>query len=241
MLSGLTGDIAIPKAVGGATTAWLDEASTVSTSDQAFAQLGMTPKRLAASTAYTKQLVAQSSIDMEGFVRNDLMSVIALAIDLAALEGTGAAGQPLGILNTDGINTVTFGASPTWAKVVEFETNIATDNADVNSMNYLTTPAVRGALKTTERASGTASFIWENNTSPVNGYGANVTNQISDNKVFFGDFSQLLVGMWDGLDVTVDPFTLAANGQIRIVMQNLVDIAIRHAESFCVSTDAGNQ
>lgn len=241
LLSGLQGDIAIPKADGGATAYWLAEAAAVTPSDQNFAQVGLTPKRLAAATAYTKQLVAQSSIDVENFVRDDLMRVIALAIDLAVLEGTGAAGQPTGILNTAGINTVTFGAAPTWAKVVEFETAVATDNADIGSLNYLTTPGVRGAWKTTAKAANTSDFLWQTNDTPVNGYGADVTNQITNDKVFYGDFSQSLVGMWDGMDVVVDPYSLSLNGQIRIVMQNLVDVAIRHAESFCVSTDAGNQ
>ena len=238
-LTGLQGDIAIPSADGGATAYWLTETGSVTGSDQTFGQLALTPKRLAAMTAYSKQLLAQSSIGIESFVRDDLMQTLALAKDLAALHGTGASNQPTGISATSGINTVTFGAAATFAKMVQFETEVATDNADVSSMAYLTTAAVRGALKTTEKASSTGQFIWDG--SEVNGYRAEVSNQVDSNKVIFGDFSQLIVADWAGLDVVVDPYTLAADGQIRIVMTHLTDIGVRHPVSFCVSTDAGNQ
>lgn len=238
-LSGLQGDIAIPKVAGGATAYWLSESGTGTASDQSFGQLGLTPKRLFGATAYTKQLLAQASIDVEGFVRNDLMTVLALEKDRAAINGLGAAGEPLGLLNTTGINTVTFSAAPTWAKVVQFETEVATDNADYGTMALLTTPAVRGKFKTTAKVSGQAIFLWEN--GQVNGYRAEVTNQVPSDKVIFANWSNLLLADWDGMDVVVDPYTLASTGQVKITIQLLTDVAVRHPVSFCVSTDSGAQ
>lgn len=238
-LSGLNGNVSIPKAEGGATSYWLDEAESVTNSDQDFGSITLTPKRLAGVTAYSKQLLSQSSISIESFVRDDLMRVLAIAKDLAALAGTGTDGEPLGILNTTGINTVTFGAAATFAKMVEFESTLGTDNADLGALSYLTTPAVRGALKTKDVSTSTGQFVWSNDM--VNGYSANATNQMPDNKVIFGNWSDAMFGDWEGMDVVVDPYSLKKKGQIEIVIQLLTDFAVRNPVSFCASTDAGNQ
>ncbi|WOO40382.1 phage major capsid protein [Rubellicoccus peritrichatus] len=240
-LSGLQGNIAIPSADGGATAYWLGENDAVTGSTQTFGSLALSPKRLAGNTAYSKMLLAQSSIDIEAFVRDDLMRVLAIAKDLACIAGTGADNQPTGIINTTGINTVTFGAAtaPTWAKVVEFETAVATDNADVESMAYLTTPGVRGAWKTTPKDAGSGQFLWAGR--EVNGYPSFATNQVPANRVVFGNFSDLIVADWAGIDVIVDPYSLKKEGKVEIMVTILTDCGVRHPESFAVSTDAGNQ
>ena len=117
-LSGLVGNIAIPRVTGGATAYWLPESGTVNASDQSFGQLGLVPHRLVGDTGYSKELLMQSSADVEGFVREDLMRVLALEKDRVAITGLGAAGEPRGIMNTTGVGSVTFGAAPTWAKGV---------------------------------------------------------------------------------------------------------------------------
>ncbi len=244
-MSGLIGNVLIPRITGGGAAYWLSETGSVSQTDQTFGQLGLTPKRLVGNTAYSKELLAQSSIDVEAFVRGDLMQVLALAKDLGAINGLGANGQPVGIMNTTGIKTVTFGAAPTFAKAVDFETQIAGANADVEAMAYLTTPAVRGAWKTTVKTANQAIFLWEKGVErgvgDVNGYPAYATNQVPSDRVVFGNWRDLIIAEWAGLDVVVDPFTLKKTGQIEITITLLCDIGVRHAESFCVSTDAGNQ
>ena len=240
-MSGLVGDVAIPKHTGGATAYWLAENAAVTASEQTFGQLALTPHRLATRVPYSKQLLAQASIDVEAFVRQDITTVLAIAKDLAAINGSGADGQPLGIINTTGVSTVTFGGAPSWAKVVEFETDIGTSNALVGSLAYLTTPAVRGKWKTVEKASGTAQFLWQTNDAPVNGYRAEASNQVPSDKVLFGNWGDLIVADWDGMDIVVDPYTLAANYQVRIIITILTDLGVRQPASFSVSTDAGNQ
>jgi HK97 family phage major capsid protein/HK97 family phage prohead protease len=240
-LSGLQGNIAIPRHTGGATAYWLPEGGTVTRSQQTFGQLALSPKRLVAATAIDKQLLLQSSIDVEGFVRNDLMKVIALKKDLACINGLGAAGEPLGILNATGVGTVTFGAAATWAKVVEFETTTATANALAGSVHYLTSPATRGKWKTAAKVSGQAIFLWED-FNLVNGYTSEATTQMpSGDKVIFGNFADFIVADWEGLDVVVDPYTLSLAGQVSIVLTTHTDNGIRHAASFTVSTDSGAQ
>jgi len=239
-LSGLMGDVAIPKVTGGAISYWLSETETGTDSTQAFGQLGFKPKRLFGATAFTKQLLAQSSIDVEGFIRDDLMRVLALEKDRAAINGLGADGEPLGILNTTGINTVTFSAAATWAKVVQFETEVSTDNADYGTMAYLTTAPVRGKWKTTPKVTAQAVYLWDPSNT-VNGYRAEVSQQVPSDKVIFANWANVIMADWDGMDVVVDPYSLAGSGQVKVTIQLLTDVGVRHPASFCVSTDSGAQ
>jgi len=238
-ISGLVGDVAIPKHTGGATAYWLGETETATDSQQTFGQITMTPHRLVGTTPLSKQLLAQSSIDVEGFVRDDIARVLAIAKDLACINGLGADGEPRGILNTTGINTVTFGGAPTWADVVDFETQISSDNADVENMSFLTTASTRGKWKTTVKVANEAIYLLEDNMA--NGYRFEVSEQVPSNRVIFGNWNDLIMADWEGMDVVVDPYTLAKSNQIQITITLMSDVAVRHPVSFCASTDAGNQ
>lgn len=239
-LVGLQGNIAVPKQTGGATAYWLSEDGAGTPSDQTFSQLGLTPKRLCGLTKYSRQLLIQSSIDVEAFIRLDLMLVLAIAKDLAAIAGTGGA-QPLGLLNTTGVNSITFGAAATWAKVVQMETESASDNAAFGSLAYLVTAATRGKWKTNEAFSSTGITIWDRGAKTVNGYPAEVTEQLPSNRVVFGNWRDVIVADWDAFDVVVDKYSLADQGLSRVVINSLTDTGVRHAESFCVSSDSGAQ
>jgi len=240
LLSGLVGNVAIPKQSGGATAYWLAEGATGTLSDQAFAQVALTPNRLFAGTAFTKQFAFQSSIGVENFIIDDIQAVLKVAKDLAALTGAGAAGEPLGILNMTGLSTsVTFGAAATFAKMLEFWKNVATSNADSGSLAYITTPATAAKLMAKAKDSNGNGFVWEN--GKVSGYPAFTTNQMPSDKVLFGNFKDLIIGEWAGVDITVDPYTLAADGKIRIIIEMHCDIVARHAASFSKSTDSGAQ
>lgn len=242
VLSGLSGNIAIPKITGGATAYWGGEVEQVAQSQQTFGQLILTPHRLVGDTVFSKELLVQSSLDVEMFVRDDLMATLALAKDLAALAGTGG-NQPLGVINTSGLATsVTFGAAATFPKVVEFETNVATANADTDSakMAYITTAAAKGKLKSKLKDSvAGAGYIWENET--VNGYPAYATNQVPGNLLIFGNWKDLIIADWNGIDVVVDPYSLKRTGQIEITISQWTDIGIRHPVSFSISTDSAAQ
>jgi len=235
-LSGLVGNVAIPKQTSATTGYWVSTEGGAPTESQvAVGQVAMAPKTLGAFTDMTRQLIMQSTPSIEALVRSDIARVIALAIDEASLYGTGLSGQPEGIANTTGINSTTFaGAVPTFAELIAMETAVAVDNADLGSISYLTDATTRGGLKGLEQFTG-SNAVWQND--EVNGYNAVASQQVTAGDVFFGNFSDLLVGLWGGLDLTVDPYTASTTGTVRIVALQSVDIAVRNAVSFCHSND----
>ncbi len=236
VLNGLVGDLAIPKQTGGATAYWVAENVAVTEGAQTFGQVALAPKGLGAFTDISRKLLLQSSIDVENLVRSDLATVVALAMDAAGLYGLGASDQPTGLKTVgiaNGLNNIDLvGANPTWAELVSMETAIAADNADVANMKYLVNPTGRGYLKSTPKYSNTGTPMWDGG-DIVNGYGALVSNQVTDGDYWFGNFADLLIGLWSGLDLIVDPYTGATAGTLRVVALQDVDIAVRHAESFC--------
>ncbi len=239
MLTGLTGPVKIPKKATAAAAAFVSsEGAAVSESEMTVGQVTMTMQTLGAFTDVTRNLLIQSSLDVENLIRDDLTQAMALAIDAAGLEGSGSSGNPTGIRNTSGINGKSFaGTNPTFAEVVDMETLVAADNALIGtSLAYILNPAQYGALKTTEKASNTAQFVVEQPGNTVNGYPIFVSNQATAGKVYFGNFSDLLIGMFGGVDITVDPYTASNTGTIRIVALQSVDVAVRHAVSFCLGS-----
>ena len=234
VLNGLTGNVAIPKQSGAATAYWVAESGAPTESQQTLAQVTMSPKTVGAYTDFSRKLMIQSSIDIESMVRRDLATVIALAIDTAALYGTGANNQPTGIKLQSGINTKDFAATnPTFAELVAMESELAIDNADIGTMTYLFNPAQRGALKTTEKSSTSAGqFVWESGNT-VNGYRTETSAQVTAGDVFFGNFADLLIGFFSGLDLMVDPYSNSTSGTVRVVALQDTDIAVRNAVSFC--------
>ena len=239
MLGGLSGDVKIPKKTSAASAGWIaTEGGASSESEMVVGQVSMTPKTLGAHTDVTRQLLIQSSMDVEAMMRDDLAQAIATAIDLAGLEGSGSSGQPTGILNTSGVNTVTAfaAANPTFAEVVTLETAVAEDNALTGNLAYILPASMYGALKTTEKASGTAQFVVEPG-GTINGYRGIVSNQCTAGNLYFGNFADLLVGMFGGLDIVVDPYTNSTSGTVRVVALQSVDVAVRHAVSFAFGND----
>ena len=198
----------------------------------------MTPKSLAALTGYSRQLLAQSSLDIEAVVRDDLARVLAVALDAAAINGSGSSGEPTGILSTSGIGSVTSSGSVTHSHLVNLEKEVAVDKALMGNLYYVMNPVEKATLKTTEAASSTAVFLMDG-TGEVNGYPAIASNQVPESNIVFGNFADLLVGVFgSGLDITVDPYTNAAKRAVRVVASMFCDVAVRHAESFAAITDA---
>lgn len=238
MLRGLQGNVVIPKKTVGAAGGWIaTEGAAAAESEFTTGSVTMSPKVIGAFTDATRLLLQQSSLDVENLIRNDLTQALATAIDLGALAGTGSSGQPTGISGTSGINTTTFAAAtPTWAEIVAMESSVANDNALNGSLGYICRPADFGTLKTVEKASGTAQFV-VNPDNSMNGYNVVRSNQVTSGDFYFGNFADLLIGMYGGLDISVDPFALSTSGGVRIVALQTVDVAVRHAVSFCKSSD----
>lgn len=258
ILSGLRDSVALPRQTATSTFAWVAETpgSDVSDSDSTFDQVTLTPKTAQVSTGYSRQLLRQSSIDIENFVRNDLARVNAVGLDNAAINGTGASNQPTGIRNQTDVATVaigTNGGAPTWVHIVQMETEVAQDNADVGALGYLTNAKVRGKLKQTEKASNTAQFVWSDTSildgmGEMNGYKAGVSNAIPSNltkgagsslsNVTYGNWNDLLIGEWGVMELITDPYRLKKQGVIEVTSFLMADIAVRHGESFSIIEDA---
>ena len=239
MLSGLQGDVKIPKKTAASTAGWIStEGGASGESEPTVGQVTMAPKVLGAHTDITRLMMQQSSLDVEALVRNDLATGIALTIDLGALSGSGSSGQPTGVSNTSGINTPTnfAGVNPTFAEVVAMETAVAEDNALMGNLAYILPASMYGALKTTVKDAGSGQFVVEPG-GTMNGYRAIVSNQVTAGDLYFGNFSDLLIGMYGGLDITVDPYTASTSGTVRIVALQTVDVAVRHAVSFAYNND----
>lgn len=249
LLTGLVGNVQIPKQLGGASTYWVDEDGNTTASDPSFGNVALSPKTISARVDLTRRILLQSSPDVENLVRQDLATSIALGIDAAAISGTGNGGQPTGILNTNGIGAVVMGdpdgGAPDFAKIVELETQIAAANADMGTLAYMTNAYGRGTLKTTPRVSGYPSFLWES--GELNGYAAAVSNQVPGNlskgantnlsAVMFGNWADVLIGEWGVLDIKADEVTKGDAGGLVLRAFQDVDVALRHAASFAAAQD----
>ena len=237
-LQGLQGDVKIPKKLTGSAGGWIaTEGGAASESEPTFGQVSLAPKTVGAYTDVTRQMMQQSSLAMENLIRSDLNAALSLAIDLGGLEGSGSSGQPTGVKNTSGINAPTSfaGVNPTFAEVVAMETAVAEDNALAGNTAYILNANMRGALKTTVKDAGSGQFVYDGNT--MNGHRAIMSNQVTAGDLYFGDWSQLLIGMWGGLDILVDPYTASTTGTVRIVALQTVDVAVRQAVAFALNND----
>lgn len=247
VLTGLTGNVAIPRQTSAAAAYWIAEDGEPTESQPAFDQVAMTPRTAAAYTEISRKLLLQSSVGVQDFVSQDLITVIGLAMDAAAINGAGSA-QPVGILNTSGILTQTIaGSAPTWAEVVGFETKVAAESADEPTCAYLTTPKVRGILRQTLPNTAAKDPIWQSPNGngadgTVNGYRGFVSSNVpatlgagtNEHAIVFGNFADLIIGLWGSVDLLLDPYSLSKSGGMRVTAFQDLDVAIRHPKSFCV-------
>lgn len=235
-LNGLVGNVDIPKQTAGTNGYWVGEDEAPTKTNAAFGNLQLRMKTVGANSYITRTMLKQSSMDIEYLVREDLAAALALKIDEAAFYGTGSSNQPKGIKNTTGINSKEFAAQyPTFGELVDMETEISKDNADVDGMAYVVAPTARGHFKQTLKfpsSTNAGGAIWEQGNN-INGYKAVVTNVIEDGDVFMGNFADFIVGLFGGLELLVDPYTYSNKGAIQITAFQDVDYGARHEESFC--------
>lgn len=261
VLGGLVGNVAIPRQTGTITAGWVAQAGAATESDATFAVVTLSMKTIHGIQDVTRDLLLQGTPAVEGLVRADLLNSMAVSTDFAALHGTGAGNQPTGLANTAGIGAVaggTNGAAPTWDNVVDLESAVANNNAAQGAVGYLTNTRVRGRLKRTQKFTGTnGQEIWmppmagddPSVMGALNGYRAGVSNNVRSDltkgtstgvcsALFFGNWSDLLIGEWGSPEILPDPLTQAANRIVRMHVYQSMDIAIRRAQSFSAMLDA---
>lgn len=245
LMPGLQGDVRMPKQTGAGTASWVAEnpGADVAESNLLLTSVTMVPRTLQSTTSYSRQLLAQGSIDTDALVRSDLSQIHALALDLAALHGSGASNQPTGIYSASGVTSVAFGGSITFAKVVDMESQIAANDAELGALAYLATPETRGKAKQAQIFTGTnGNPVWQD--GEMNGYRAEATNQLSkvlgagtnEHGLIFGHWASLLIGEWGAIEVVTDPYRLKKQGMIELTTFQLVDVAVRYGTAFCKAT-----
>lgn len=257
VLSGLTAPVGFPKQAAAGSAIWVGEnpGADVTDADLTLGLVTLQPKSLQSSTAYSRQLLVQASVDVESLVRNDQALIHGIALDKAGIHGQSAAGQPTGIYLTPGVNAQAHGGAITYANLVAQAAEVAKDNADLGSLAWITSPAVAGKLKTTpEHATlGIAGWVWQGTfrDGTIAGYPARGTNQVAagtmlgtvetggtEYGIVFGNFNDMIIGLFGALEIVVDPYTKKKRGLIEVTSFQMADIILRHPESFCVSTGA---
>lgn len=252
VITGLEGNVEIPKKLTGSQWYMVGENSDIPNSKLTFGTVNMIPRQIGVRVPISRRMMKQSSLGIENLVRQDMAESVSLGMDKNIGYGTGSNNQPLGIKNTTGIGSVTFGGGTSlavsadlgggthdfgdWADYVALETAIFAANLNVASLRYVGNSAARGALKTTLRASGSAPDYILRDDGTVNGYQFLTSNQMEQNDVLYGNFADVVVGMWSGLDVVLDPYTQSANGQVILTCMQDFDVAVRRPQSFALGS-----
>ena len=252
VLTGLQGNVEISKQTGASTYYFVGEDVDVTASDVAFGLVNLTPKTIGVRVPISRRAMIQTSPDIEALVRRDMLEQVALGVDYTIGYGSGGSAQPQGLRNVTGLGSVTLGggASQTypsglgggshdsgdWNDYIGLETAIAANNLDVGNLRYVMNTVTRGGCRTTLRSSvAGADYIYKDD-GTIAGYPVTVSNQVTTNDVFFGNWADLVVGFWSGLDVTVDPYTQSAKGQVILTVHQDFDVAVRRAESFALAS-----
>lgn len=233
MLTGLKGNLSIPKQTGAATVAWTADGAAPAESQPTFGNVPLSPKFIKGFVDYTLGMMQQSDPSIEALVIADLLAQITLGIDDKAISGDGTGDTPTGIINTSGVGSVT-GTGFDWAAAVELETDVSESNADEFSLATLTRPTVRGGLKTTEKAAGTAKYLMEG--GEMNGYPVLTSTLVPAGNLIFGAFNQVIMAFWGALDVRVNPYSQADSGNVRVHVYQSADVAVRNPGAFSVAT-----
>ena len=231
---------------------WEGEATKTDIKKTSYTKMSMTPHRSSVSVAITKDLLRQTSFDVEKDLLDKITSAHANLLEEAAISGTGSGNQPTGILNTTGIGSVAMGANGgaiDWKHIVELETEVNSKNANRGSLAYLSNAKVNGVLKVTEMATGTARFLLSNEAPKIlNGYPFDWTNLVPDDltkgtaaskcsALIFGNFQDLYIGQWGGIDIVVDPYTGARTGEVNTTLNAWNDVKVVEPKSFAAIVD----
>ncbi len=254
LMTDMQGLFAIPRQTTAATFYMVSQGGSVTASNQTIDQVPFSPHTGGAYTTYTRQFLEQTNQDAEMFVREDQSAVVARGVETAALNGQGASGYPMGLLQNPQIAVYalgTNGAAPTWTMIITMPSYVSFFNADVGSLGWVCDALTRGTFQLILKVSGSTFPIYLWNTeapqAPLGGYPCAVTNLLPQNvskgsgsnlhTSIFGNWEDLIYAFWSGLDTIVDPYTSAASGAVNIVSLQDFDVNERHYQSFANCVD----
>jgi HK97 family phage major capsid protein len=243
VLSGLVGHIDIPKLKGSATAGWFAENAAISATDAELSKVSLTPKHVGARTEFSRNMLLQSSPDIEDLLRGDFAQILAGAVDKAAILG-GGANEPVGLLANGDLNDSISMATPSWATVLQLIEAVQT--ADSEGTAFLTSPKVVRILRSLLAAEGMPQFVM---TGPgtLAGYPCAASTLVPTNlgvgtnktALIFGKWDDMLLGYWSAFDLLVNPYESTAYSKGNVQVRGIItmDVAVRHIESFAAATD----
>ena len=244
ILTGLRGDTILPKQTGASSAYWIAEGDALTESNPTFDNLKLQPKHVGALSSVSRQLLQQANPSIEQLLRDDFVNVIGLAIDKAMLHGLAANDEPVGILNTTGIQTGSL-ATMDWESVIALMEKLALENITPNAI--ITHPAVSTALQTTLKDSvAGAEYLMQ--AGRMAGLPVNVTNQLvqkagspATGRVLVGDFSQLVVGEWQAAELLANPYATGyyEAGAIQLRILATMDMVVRNPKAIVSVDDVG--
>lgn len=218
-LTGLVGDVQIPSMTAENVT-WVGETSTASDGAGTFDNIKLSPKRLSAVIQISKQFLVQDSLDAESLIRNELVNAIALKLQSTILgTSSGSSTQPAGLA---------YNVTPT--EVSDFKGICAVESTLEagnfwGEKSYILSSSAKAALRSMLKGTNATGMVFESN--EVDGTPAQVCNAVATDCYFVGDWSQLVIAQFGGIDLTVDPYTLSADGKIRLVINAFFDAKLQ--------------
>lgn len=223
-MTGLIGDVSIP-VYSGSNVGWAGEVSTASDGAGTFSEVTLSPKRLTAYIDVSKQFLIQDSNSAEEMLKRDIVAAISNKLEATILGSeAGSNTQPAGLFN----GVVADSAAVTYKDIVNMEAELEDANV-MGNIKFIVSPSAKADLKTTEKGN-TDNFLMEGN--ELNGYPVMCTSAVTGKGVIMANWSDLVIGQWGGIDLVVDPYTQAANGKVRLVINAYFDAKPRRAEAF---------
>lgn len=230
-LGNLKGDVQVPVMAGGNVT-WEGETASAHDGAGSFSNVKLSPKRLTAYVDISKQFLVQDSLDAENMIKADIVNAINSKLESTILgSASGTTTQPEGIFYTDGTLT----SVDSFAKLCEFESDVEDANI-MGECKYIMSNKAKAALRSMAKSTKSTQLVFENGT--VDGTEVLNTSNVQGKNIAYGDFSNLVIGQWGAIDLTVDPYTKAADGQIRLVVNAFFDAKVVRPNTIVVGTVA---
>jgi len=236
VLSGLSSTVYLTE-TGEAAAVWETEVASADETNPATSKpVTLSPKRLAATTDVSRQLMIQAGGSVaEERVRTQLQKAINRKLDWTIYQGTGVSPIPYGIINTSGINSSTGVGVPDNATFWTAWAEIVADNADIDTINLVLTPALYAFLANAPIDAGSGRFILEGN--KIIGVNVSYSNNMPSGTMLLGVFNQSVVGQWGGIDLMVNPYTKSKEAIVEVTVNSFFDVGVKRPLSFCKMTD----
>lgn len=230
-LTGLVGDVQIP--IMSATNCnWAGEVAAAADGAPSFSNITLKPKRLTAYVNISKQLLAQDSVDVDNMIRQDIINAVNSKLESTILgTAAGSSTQPAGLFN--GVTFVK--GATTMNKIAEVEGNVEEANV-IGDCKWIVSPSFKATLRASAKGSNIAQSLYAN--GEIDGTEALSTSNCPKTDAVYGDFSNLAIGQWGSIDLTVDPYTQAKNGMIVLVVNAYFDAQVIRPEAFGFATTA---